>query len=44
MHHAVQAKIVLNMLVCAFSEYATEPFSIEAVNVQNGDVTTSYPV
>ena len=43
--HNTQAKIVLNTVVCMFSEYCEKPFTVEPVDVvgPSGDVV-SYPV
>mmetsp|Transcript_25372 Transcript_25372/g.66358 ORF Transcript_25372/g.66358 Transcript_25372/m.66358 type:complete len:602 (+) Transcript_25372:52-1857(+) len=39
-----KAKIVLNMVVCMFTEYCEKPFAIEPVDVQNPDGTVvTYP-
>ena len=39
-----QAETVLNMMVCAFSEYAARPFSAEAVVVNYKDSKRITPV
>ena len=39
-----KAKIVLNMMVCAFSEYCAAPHTVEAVEVVTAAGTLTYPV
>ena len=39
-----KAKIVLNMMVCAFSEYCAAPHTVEAVEVVTDAGTLTYPV
>ncbi len=40
-----KAKIVLNMMVCAFAMYCKNPFTVEAVEVVlEGGSTVTYPV